>query len=133
MLQRKYCGSSGEVVFLAAVIKKTQGACQYSNRNLKGTKILQKEISLYCFTLREKLRTVLNSVPIYPKLSEEYLQHWHFPLCLKIIIKNSNIKTVRCLKNHLVRSPPFTDKETEIHKLVSKVISFISSKIMLKI
>lgn len=43
MLPIKYGGSSGEVVFPAAVIKKTQGACSYLNRNLKGTKILPKK------------------------------------------------------------------------------------------
>lgn len=46
----------------------------------------KKKKSLHCFTLREKWHTVPYSVPTQPKLSEEYLQHWHFPLYLKITI-----------------------------------------------
>ena len=46
-----------------------------------------KTKSLYCFTLGEKLHTVLYSVPTQPKLSAEYQQHWHFPSSLKITIQ----------------------------------------------
>lgn len=75
-------------MFLAAVIRENPTNMVAFELELGGyqdTAVLKK--SLYCFTLREKLHTVLYSVPTQPKLSEEYLQHWHFPSYLKITIQ----------------------------------------------